>query len=153
LTSIRSATIDDVSEVLAFGVEATVEPSATDDADSVFALLQVDPDSLLLAADDDASRTILDTVIASWDGWRGAIYRLAVSPAVRRRGIAARLVAEGERRLRAKGARRFHLIVLDDEAPAQAFWTAVGYERDDGRLRYVKTFPARETQSEEAHDG
>jgi hypothetical protein len=65
-----------------------------------------------------------------------------------RRGIAATLVEEGERRLRAKGARRFHLIVLEDEAPAQAFWTAAGYERQENRLRYVKTFPAKE-----ANDG
>ena len=41
------------------------------------------------------------TVIASWDGWRGAMYRLAVLPSLRRRGIAAALVDEGERRLQA----------------------------------------------------
>ena len=127
--SIRSATVDDVAEVLAFWAEATVEPSATDDPDSVVALLRAAPGALLLAVDDDgATSTIVGTVIASWDGWRGAMYRLAVSPSMRRQGIATRLVTEGERRVREQGARRFHLIVLEEEAPAQAFWTAVGYE-------------------------
>ena len=143
IVTIRSASVDDIVEVLAFWAEATVEPSATDDVDSVAALLRVDAESLLLAQRDDG--TIVGTVIASWDGWRGAMYRLAVLPSHRRRGIAATLVEEGERRLRAKGARRFHLIVLEDEAPAQAFWTAVGYERQSGRLRYVKTFRAKES--------
>ena len=103
--------------------------------------------------DDGATSTIVGTLIASWDGWRGAMYRLAVSPAMRRRGIAARLVEEGERRIRAKGARRFHLIVLEDEAPAQAFWTAVGYEHQHERLRFVKTFPPAKTRIKEKKRG
>jgi ribosomal protein S18 acetylase RimI-like enzyme len=140
--AIRSATIEDIPTVLTFWADATVEPSATDDVDGVIALLGVDPDSLVVAVDNDGN--VVGTVIASWDGWRGAMYRLAVLPSLRRHGIAARLVEEGERRLRAKGARRFHLIVLEAEAPAQGFWTAVGYERQEGRLRYVKTFPAEE---------
>jgi ribosomal protein S18 acetylase RimI-like enzyme len=149
--SIRSATVDDVGDVLAFWAEATVEPSATDDADSVVTLLRDAPDSLLLAVDDDEA--IVGTVIASWDGWRGAMYRLAVKPTVRRRGIAARLVEEGERRLRANGARRFHLIVLEEEAVARAFWEAAGYERQHSRLRFVKTFPPAQAPEQDAHHG
>lgn len=141
LITVRAATNDDIPAVLALWSEATVEPSATDDADGVVALLATDPASLLLAVEADG--TIIGTVIASWDGWRGAMYRLAVLPASRRQGIARRLVEDGERRLRAKGARRFHLIVLSEEAPAQAFWAAVGYEQQEGRLRYVKTLPGR----------
>ncbi len=145
MITLRSATIADIPEVLVFWADATVEPSATDDTDSVAALLGVDPESLVLAIAEDG--TIAGTVIASWDGWRGAMYRLAVLPSLRRRGIAAALVDEGERRLQALGARRFHLIVLESEAPAQAFWTAVGYERQHDRLRYVKTFAAKEASS------
>jgi len=142
MITVRAATTDDIPDVLALWSAATVEPSATDDVDGVAALLDVDPESLLLAIDDGG--TIVGTVIASWDGWRGAMYRLAVLPSHRRRGIATTLVEDGERRLRAKGARRFHLIVVSDEEPARAFWTAAGYEQQDHRLRYVKTFPAEE---------
>jgi ribosomal protein S18 acetylase RimI-like enzyme len=142
MITIRAATTEDIPAVLALWSAATVEPSATDDADGVATLLGADPESLLLATDDDG--TLIGTVIAAWDGWRGTMYRLAVLPAVRRQGIAGQLVDEGERRLRAKGARRFHLIVVADEEPAQAFWTAAGYERQQARLRYVKTFPRRQ---------
>ena len=142
--TVRAATTDDVADVLALWSAATVEPSATDDVDGVLALLDTDRESLLLAIDDDDG-TIVGTVIAAWDGWRGAMYRLAVLPSHRRRGIATTLVEGGEQRLRAKGARRFHLIVVSDEAPARAFWAAAGYEQQDHRLRYVKTFPSEGT--------
>ena len=142
MISVRAATTDDIPDVLALWSVATTEPSATDDVDGIAALLDVDPESLLLAVDDDGA--IVGTVNASWDGWRGAMYRLAVLPSHRRRGIATTLVESGEQRLRGKGARRFHLIVVSDEEPARAFWTAAGYERQQHRLRFVKTFPAEE---------
>jgi ribosomal protein S18 acetylase RimI-like enzyme len=138
VTTIRAATSADVDGVLALWAAATVEPSVTDDPAGVCTLLSHDPDALLLAVDDD---TIVGSVIASWDGWRGTMYRLAVLPPYRRRGIASALVTEGERRLHARGARRLHLIVLEDERPANAFWTAAGYTPQSGRSRFVKTFP------------
>jgi ribosomal protein S18 acetylase RimI-like enzyme len=143
MITVRTATTDDIPNVLTLWSTATVEPSATDDVDGVAALLAVDPESLLLAVDADNDR-IVGSVIASWDGWRGAMYRLAVLPSHRRRGIATTLVEAGEQRLRAKGARRFHLIVVSDEEPARAFWSAAGYEQQQHRLRFVKTFPAEE---------
>ncbi len=144
MITIRAATTEDIPAVLALWSEATVEPSATDDADGVATLLGVDPESLLVAVADDGA--LVGTVVAGWDGWRGTMYRLAVLPALRRQGIARQLVEEGERRLRANGARRFHLIVVADEEPAQAFWAAAGYEQQQDRLRYVKTFAPREAE-------
>jgi ribosomal protein S18 acetylase RimI-like enzyme len=138
--TIRAATPDDVEAVLAFWRAATVEPSTTDDADGVLALLRFAPDALLLAVDDDDE--IVGTVVASWDGWRGAMYRLAVHPARRRRGLASQLVAAAERTLRARGVRRIHLIVLAEEEPANAFWEAAGYAHERRQRRYVKTLDA-----------
>jgi ribosomal protein S18 acetylase RimI-like enzyme len=136
---IRPATRSDVDAVLAFWGEATVEPSTTDDREGVLALLRFAPDALLLAVDDEQ---MVGTVVASWDGWRGAMYRLAVHPLHRRRGIASRLVAVAERMLRSLGVRRVHLIVLADEEPATAFWDAAGYTHEARQRRYVKTLTA-----------
>ena len=90
---------------------------------------------MILALDDDA---IVGTIIAGWDGWRGTLYRLAVAPSYRRRGIATGLVAEAERRLREQGVRRMHLIVV---APAarrrKSFWLSARYEPTD-QVRFVK---------------
>jgi ribosomal protein S18 acetylase RimI-like enzyme len=140
--TIRPATPDDVDAVLAFWRAATVEPSTTDDADGVLALLRFAPDALLLAVDDDDDDEIVGTVVASWDGWRGAMYRLAVHPTRRRRGLATQLVAAAEDALRARGVRRIHLIVLAEEEPANAFWEAAGYAHEQRQRRYVKTLDA-----------
>jgi ribosomal protein S18 acetylase RimI-like enzyme len=131
---IRAATEADVPNVLTLWQHATTEPSATDSAAGITTLLRHDEDALLLAIDDDQ---LVGTVIATWDGWRGSMYRLAVVASHRRRGIGRALVAEGERRLQEQGARRLHLIVAGDQNPARAFWDATGYRRT-GQLRFVK---------------
>jgi ribosomal protein S18 acetylase RimI-like enzyme len=130
---IRDGTQADVDAVLAIW-HATAEPSATDDADGVSNLMNGNSGALLVAVDEGA---VIGTVIVGWDGWRGAMYRLAVLAQYRRRGIAASLLREGERRLRDKGARRLHMIVAADATAAQEFWSTAGYERTE-QLRYVK---------------
>src|SRR5438552_3666492 len=107
MVTIRDATHSDIPRVLAFWRDATTVASSTDDPESIAALLEHDPHSLLVATDDDA---IVGTVIIGFDGWRGAMYRLAVAPAHRRERIATALVDEGKQRLRARGARRLHMI-------------------------------------------
>ena len=113
MIALRPATRDDIAEVLALWEDAAAEPSSTEDSAGIEALLARSPGAMIVAVDGNASngRPIVGTVIAGWDGWRGALYRLAVEPSFRRRGIATALVAEAERHLHAHGARRMHLIV------------------------------------------
>lgn len=125
----------DFGHVLSFWKEATTVPSSTDDVAALERLLADSPDALLIALDDGA---LVGTVIAAWDGWRASMYRLAVAPSHRRQGIATALVADAEARLRAHGARRFHLIVEGGELSAQAFWQSVGFA-PTAQLRFVKT--------------
>jgi ribosomal protein S18 acetylase RimI-like enzyme len=132
---IRPASTADVDAVLSVWRESDAAVSATDDAESLRRLIAHDPDALLLA--EEAGR-IVGTVVAGWDGWRGAIYRLAVLPAARRRGVATALVREAERRLAARGARRIAAIVIDGEEPATAFWRWIGYEPAP-QTRYTRT--------------
>jgi len=150
--ALRAGTVDDVEAVLAFWSVATTEPSSTDDAGALRTLLADAPDALLLAVETGESPTdeVVGSVIAGWDGWRGTVYRLAVAPAHRRQGIATRLVAAAEASLRARGARRMHLIVGMGTAgahadTAEAFWRSAGY-LPTGQLRMVKDLdaPARD---------
>jgi ribosomal protein S18 acetylase RimI-like enzyme len=136
MTTIRPAQVRDVGAVLAFWTVATTVASSTDDVESVVALIEQAPGALIVAIDGEGA--IAGTVIGGWDGWRGTMYRLAVAPSHRRQGVATRLVQEAEAFLVARGAKRLHLIVAEDEPDAEAFWHAVGYI-PTGQTRFVKT--------------
>lgn len=84
---------------------------------------------------------IAGTVTGGWDGWCGNIYRLAVLPAYRRRGIGRQLINEIETRLTGMGARKISVLVEKDEKEAAAFWQAMendGYQHDERLARYTK---------------
>jgi ribosomal protein S18 acetylase RimI-like enzyme len=134
---IRSATKEDVDDVLALWRAAGAVPTVSDAPEALEALLDHDPGALVLA---ELGAVLVGTVIAGWDGWRGSLYRLAVAPEQRRRGIASALVQEGERRLRDRGARRLTVIVVDDDNLAMAFWTATGLTRQTHRARFIRNF-------------
>jgi len=137
MITLRAGTRRDIEAVLAFWLDATAEPSTTDDARGLEGLLARSPGALILALDGDA---IVGTIVAGWDGWRGALYRLAVQPSYRRRGIATRLVAEAEQLLRDRGVRRMHLIASHAGGEtAKSFWISARYEPTN-QVRFVKSF-------------
>ena len=95
----------------------------------------VDDRSLLVAEMDGE---LVGALIAAWDGWRGNMYRLAVRPDLRRRGIAGELVAAGHKRLLARGARRVTALVSRDDEVAKALWRSAGYDEDGQIARFVR---------------
>ena len=137
-TTIRAGRPHEIPAVLDVWRRAEAIPSITDTPEDLARLLRHDPDALLVALLDDR---IVGTAIAGWDGWRGSIWRLAVLPEARRRGVARALVGEAEERLRAKGVRRISILVESTDPQALAFWEAradMGYTRDPGAVRYTK---------------
>ena len=134
--SIRPADAGDIGAVLAVWAEArSVTARTPDDPEVVGRLLERDPGALLVASEDG---TVLGAIIAGWDGWRGNVYRLAVLPEHRRRGIATRLVEAGHDRLRELGARRITALVGGEEGAAHRLWRACGYQRDEFVHRFVR---------------
>jgi ribosomal protein S18 acetylase RimI-like enzyme len=132
---IRAATTQDTAAILELWQVADAEPTHTDDAAGVGALLAHDSSALLVAETDDE---VIGTVIAGWDGWRGSIYRLVVHPRYRRSGVARSLLSEAESRLAERGARRLQAIVVESDAQATGFWRAATWEEQAERLRFVK---------------
>ena len=133
--SLRTAQRADVGSVLRLWIEAAAEPTHTDDVDSLCALVVHDPSALIVAEEEGS---IVGSVIAAWDGWRGSIYRLVVAPSHRRRGLGRQLLAQAEARLAAAGAIRQQAIVVETERPAMGFWDDSGWERQAHRVRYVR---------------
>ncbi len=132
--ALRPATADDIDGVLAFWCVAA-EPTSTDSVDALTALVRHHPGALILA---EADGSIVGSVIAGWDGWRGSIYRLAVHPGHRRRGLARQLLGAAEARLTGLGASRLQAVVVETNENALPFWTASDWEQQTGQLRFAK---------------
>ena len=133
--ALRPATVADAVAILAFWREAEAEPSHTDDVTSLSVLIRHDPAAMILAESDGR---IVGSVVAGWDGWRGSIYRLAVAPAYRRRGVARQLLSAAEARFAAVGVARLQAIVVESDERATGFWRRSGWEEQVERLRFVK---------------
>ncbi len=132
--TIRPGRLSDVESVLHLWSTAA-EPTHTDDAASLTALIRRDPAALIVAEDDSS---IVGSVIAGWDGWRGSVYRLVVASSHRRLGLGRRMLRRAEERLSAEGAVRLQAIVVETEPQAVGFWHASGWEQQVHRLRFVK---------------
>jgi ribosomal protein S18 acetylase RimI-like enzyme len=133
--SIGSASPGQFPDILSFWRVATIVPSSTDDLRGLEVLYAHDPDAIVVATEEGA---IVGTIIAAWDGWRAGMYRVAVRPSHRGRGIGRALVAEGEARLRRRGARRVSLFAVEAHQGAVSFWHALGYRPDHDDLRFVR---------------
>jgi ribosomal protein S18 acetylase RimI-like enzyme len=132
---IRRAGVDDAELLLELWRAAEAAPTVTNTLEDVTKVLESPAASVFIAELDGKP---IGSVIATWDGWRGHLYRLAVLPAHRRRGIASALVRTGEDELRHRGARRANAIVLLAEDPATSFWASTGYRRQHEAGRYTK---------------
>ncbi|WP_433062021.1 GNAT family N-acetyltransferase [Dactylosporangium sp. CS-033363] len=119
--SIRAFAWDDYDAVVAIWRAVGSDPLPRAELE---AKLIRDPELFLIAEDGGA---VAGVVLGTYDGRRGFILRLAVDPAHRRRGLATRLVAELELRLKALGCPRINLFVLPDNAAGLGFWQALGY--------------------------
>lgn len=140
--AIRHGRQEDIDSLITFWAEAGENHGRpADSAVLVRALLARDPESLIVAESDGS---IVGTVIAGWDGWRAHLYRLAVAPSHRGRGIARLLMRHAEERLRALGAPRFDAMVLSSNETGAAAWAAMGYHPQDDWTRWIK--PANGTR-------
>jgi ribosomal protein S18 acetylase RimI-like enzyme len=135
---IRRVRDDELAAVLQmWRVAGVTPPSVSDSVEGLTRLIHEPAALLLVAAIGDQ---IVGSVIGGWDGWRGNIYRLAVTPEYRRKGIARRLVAEITRELFAKGATRLSALAEHEHQWAMDFWDSLadlGYKPDPKFARYI----------------
>ena len=99
------------------------------DPDADFALALATGTSAVLIARGEGG--IAGSVMTGFDGHRGWVYYLAVSPDHRRAGLGRALMAAAEAWLRSRGAPKIQLMVRTTNADALGFYEALGLERQD----------------------
>ena len=132
---IRCANHSDAASLLTFWSGSAKGVSVSDDLDGVTGLLKHDADSVLIA---EVGAEMVGTVIAGWDGWRAHLYRLAVSPAHRRQGVASALLDAARDRLTQLGARRLDAMVRNDNPEAHLAWEANGFTAQEQWTRWIR---------------
>ncbi len=134
--SLRRARLEDVEGVLELWRQADAIPGVTDTPDDLRRAIAESSAHVLVA---ETEGHLVGSIIGTFDGWRGNIYRLAVHPDHRRRGVARALVAEVEKKLAEQGAKRITALVAKAHPQAMSFWEAVGYRVDERIVRRVRT--------------
>lgn len=131
-----TASARDIRELIEFWAGAGENDSRpTDTPEALERLLSRDADSLIVARLDGR---VVGTVIAGYDGWRGHLYRLAVAPDQRRRGIGRELMRRAETRLASFGVTRFDAMVLAHNELGRSLWTSLGYSEQHDWRRWVR---------------
>ena len=132
--SIRECLPEEAEALLALWQASGTSPSITDTIADI--QRTIESHALVLVA--EANQCIVGSLIATFDGWRGNMYRIAVHPDYRRRGIGRALVEEGEKGLTKQGAKRITALVEEKYPWATAFWSNVGYEIEPGIVRFFR---------------
>lgn len=114
-------------------MEVGVQVGRSDTPEEIQRKLQRDPDLFLIA---EANNLIIGTIIGGFDGRRGMVYHLAVQSNFREQGIGSLLLAEVEKRLKAKGCRKCYLLVTADNTDAAQFYE----QRDWNEMKNDRIF-------------
>lgn len=89
--------------------------------------LAVQPAMFLVAEED---QRVMGTVMAGYEGHRGWINYLAVSPTKRLQGVGRQLMQAAESALKAAGCPKINLQVRDGNDAVLAFYERLGYDID-----------------------
>jgi ribosomal protein S18 acetylase RimI-like enzyme len=90
--------------------------------------LKVRPDLFLVG---HLEAELVASVMVGYEGHRGWINYLAVSPAHQRKGFGRQMMAQAEQLLLAEGCPKINLQIRTSNAQVLAFYRAIGYLEDD----------------------
>jgi ribosomal protein S18 acetylase RimI-like enzyme len=124
--NIRDFRLDDYDAVLELWGEAGLpfRPGGRDARAKVAAELVKDTAVFIVA---EEQGRLVGVVFGTRDGRKGWINRLAVVPSSRQRGVAARLVAEVEARLEARGLEVVAALIEEGNEGSMHFFERLGY--------------------------
>ncbi|MDH5461951.1 MAG: GNAT family N-acetyltransferase [Candidatus Bathyarchaeota archaeon] len=137
MTRIRRLTIGDYNEMIKLWQRSSLpfKPKGRDRRQEITHQMKRTPELFLGAFE---GRTLVGTVVGSYDGRKGWINRLAVDPDHRRQGIGQLLTARIEKSLKKKGARIISALVEESNLKSISLFEKLGYVTDRGILYLSK---------------
>lgn len=126
--TIRPCTSEDQDAVIALWEACGLVVPQNDPRGDIQTKIQFQPDLFLVAMAEDR---LVGTVMAGYEGHRGWINYLAVAPTQRRRGIAKKMMASAEKKLRALGCPKINLQVRRTNTTVINFYRAIGFMEDE----------------------
>jgi len=111
------------------------KPKGRDSRHAIAKQMEREPNFFLGAFQE---KTLIGTVVGSYDGRKGCINRLAVDPKHRRRGVAKLLVTRMEKILEKKGAAVLFALVEDSNEQSVNLFEKLGYITDRSILYLSK---------------
>lgn len=95
-------------------------------------------DGLFFVALDEGA--VIGTVMAGYDGHRGWIYSIAISPEYRHQGIGSLILSFAEQKLMELGCMKINLQIMDGNEAVQNFYLTNGYLTEK-RISMGKSLP------------
>jgi len=103
-------------------------PAHNDPATDIDRKLAVQSELFFVAL---SGESLIGTAMAGFDGHRGWVYYVAVSPEYRRRGVGTALMRRVEEALAARECGKLNLQIRASNEPVVAFYRALGYAIED----------------------
>jgi ribosomal protein S18 acetylase RimI-like enzyme len=124
---IRSYKPQDESAVVELWLQCNLVVPQNNPERDIKRKLQVNPEWFLVGV---LGGHVVATCMAGYEGHRGWINYLAVSPHHRRQGIGRRIMEEAEKKLSAAGCPKINLQVRETNRAVIQFYERIGYTRD-----------------------
>ncbi len=125
---IRAYEPRDRAQVIDLWLECNLVVSHNNPVRDIERKLKVNPEWFLVGEIDGA---VVASCMAGYDGHRGWINYLAVSPKQQRRGLATAIMEEAERRLREAGCPKINLQIRTSNKEVIRFYESVGFAVDE----------------------
>ena len=129
LMKIRVFRAEDTEAVVQLWQQVGLTRPWNDPRKDISRKLKVQPELFLVAVEDD-DVSLRGTIMAGYDGHRGWLNYMAVSPQSKGLGIGRRLFDEVRQTLLVMGCCKINLQVRTDNLEAQGFYRALGFNDD-----------------------
>jgi ribosomal protein S18 acetylase RimI-like enzyme len=137
--AIRDFRIEDYDRVMELWAQGglPLKPRGRDSRDNIARQVRLANVRFLVAEEGKGGR-IVGTVLATHDGRKGWINRLAVDAGQRRQGVGARLVRAAESWLEAEGMDILACLIEGDNAVSMAVFEKLGYTKHPEIIYFAK---------------